>query len=382
MNRLHRSSRVSHRRGTRAAATVAVLSLAIGFAACGGDDDTTPSTEAPSAPDPTSAPGPTTAPDANPEPGTPDGSTLSISAPLSGQLGDRSFMDSANEGLQRAAAELGVSVRVVEASGNDAPAWERNLTEASASGQYDLIVTGGTVVASTLEAVAAQFPDQAYLIFDSPSVGANVTGITYAQNEGAFLVGALAALITTNPDVFPRATGSGRIGVAGGMDIPVIRDFIVGYEQGARSVDPDIEVDVRFIDDFESAQRGYDLATAMFNDGADVVYQVAGAAGLGVLRAGNDSGRYAIGTDSDQNGIHPESTPASAIKSVGNTVFLGISDFIDGKLELGTTIAGVIGNDGVGIAFNQELVPADIQQQIEDLRDQVIAGTIVVDTAL
>lgn len=312
---------------------------------------------------------------------TPD-DTVTITAPLSGQLGDQSFMDSAAAGLDRAAEELGVVTRIVEAGADDAPAWERNLTEAAASGDNALIVTGGTVVASTLEKVAPQFPDQPFLIFDSPSVGDNTTGISYAQNEGAFLVGALAAAITSNPDLFPRATGSGRIGVAGGMDIPVIQDFIAGFTQGAKAVNPDIVIDVRFINDFASAQKGYDIATAMYNDGADVVYQVAGAAGLGVLQAGEDSGRYAIGTDSDQNGIHPESTPASALKNVGNTVYLAIEQFLAGDLELGTTIVGNIANDGVGIVFNDDLVPAEIQELIDDLRQQVVDGTIVVDTVL
>ncbi|CAN5430448.1 BMP family ABC transporter substrate-binding protein [soil metagenome] len=317
-----------------------------------------------------------------PAPTEPATDSIQITAPLSGQLGDKSFMDSANEGLTRAADELGVTVKVVEAGADDAPAWERNLTEASASGENDLIVTGGTVVASTLEKVAAQFPDQQYLIFDSETVGDNVTGISYAQNEGAFLVGALAAIITNNPDEFPRATGSGIIGVAAGMDIPVIQDFIVGFTQGAQAVDPDIVVDVRFINDFASAQKGYDVATAIFNAGADVVYQVAGAAGLGVLQAGADAGRYSIGTDSDQNGLHPESTPASAIKSVGNTVFNGIQAYLDGTLEMGITIRGDISNDGVGIAYNDELVPEQFIQQIDELRQQVIDGDIVVDTAL
>lgn len=308
--------------------------------------------------------------------------TVNISAPLSGQLGDKSFMDSANAGLQDAAKDFGVKVKVIEAGADDAPAWERNLTEASASGKNDLIVTGGTVMASTLKKVAAQFPEQKYLIFDSPSVGDNVTGISYAQNEGAFLVGALAALVTKNPDQFPRAKGSGKIGLVGGMDIPVIRDFAVGYEQGAKAIDPSVDVDVRFVGDFESAQGAYDLATAMYNDGSDVVYQVAGAAGLGVLKAGDESGRYALGTDSDQNALQPDSTVASALKAVGTTVHLAIEQFLDGKLEMGTTIPGGIDNDGVGIAYNDALVPAEIQQQVDDLRQKVIDGEITVDSAL
>jgi len=308
--------------------------------------------------------------------------TLSIAAPLSGQLGDKSFMDSANAGFEQAKADLGVAIRVIEAGADDAPAWERNLTEVSASGQYPLIVTGGTVMESTLKKVAPEFPDQKYVIFDSPSVGPNTTGISYKQNEGAFLVGALAGLITTNAALFPRATGGKKIGLVGGMDIPVIRDFIVGYEQGAKSIDPEIEVDVRFIGDFQSAQKAYDLTTAIYKAGADVVYQVAGAAGLGVLQAGNDSGRYAIGTDSDQNYLHPESTPASAIKAVGRTCFDAIKAFQDGTLEMGVTITGNIENGGVDIAFNDALVPAEIQEQLNAQRQKVIAGEIVVDTAL
>ena len=314
--------------------------------------------------------------------GRANAATINISAPLSGQLGDKSFMDSANEGLQRAVKDLGASVKVIEAGADDAPAWERNLTEASASGNYNLIVTGGTVVASTLKKVAPQFPDQKYLIFDSPSVGSNVTGISYKQNEGAFLVGALAGLITTNAALFPRATGSKKVGLVGGMDIPVIRDFIVGYEQGAKSISPDIAVDVRFIGDFQSAQKAYDLTTAIYKAGADVVYQVAGAAGLGILQAGDDSGRYAIGTDSNQNYLHPDSTPASAIKAVGTTVFTAIKDFIDGKLEMGTTRVGDIANGGVDIAFNDKLVPKSIQDQLNAQRQEVIDGQIKVKTVL
>ncbi|KTS05712.1 BMP family lipoprotein [Microbacterium testaceum] len=309
-------------------------------------------------------------------------SQLSIVAPLSGQLGDKSFMDSANEGLMRAGEDLGAKVKVIEAGADDAPAWERNLTEASASGDNQLIVTGGTVVASTLEKVAPQFPDQKYLIFDSPSVGDNVTGISYAQNEGAFLVGALAAQITSNPTSFPRATGSKKVGLVGGKDIPVIRDFIVGFTQGVHAVDPSITVDVRFTNDFASSQVGYDVATSIYKDGADVVYQVAGAAGLGVLQAGADSGRYAIGTDSNQNDLHPDSTPASALKNVGNTIYDAIKSFQAGTLEPGTTIVGNIANDGVGIAFNDALVPSDIQKKVDDLRQQVVDGQIKVDTAL
>ncbi len=305
-----------------------------------------------------------------------------ISAPLSGQLGDKSFMDSANTGFEKADKNLGVKIKVVQAGASDAPAWQRNLTQASASGDYGLIITGGTVVASTLQKVAKQFPKQKYLIFDSPSVGKNVTGISYKQNEGAFLAGALAAEITTNPSEFPRAKGTHRVGIAGGMDIPVIRDYIDGYTQGAKAVDPSITVDVRFINDFSSSQKGYDLATAMYNAGDDVVYQAAGAAGLGVLQAGQDAGRYSIGTDSNQNYLHPESVAGSALKQVGNTIYSGIQSYLKGTLKAGATIPGDIANGGVGIVYNDKLVPSDIQKKLDGFKQKIVSGSLKVDTAL
>src|SRR5271169_2274870 len=197
---------------------------------------------------------------------------VSIAAVLSGSLGDMSFMDSANVGFEKIKADLGIPVHIVESSSSDAPGWERNLTQISSSGHYDLIITGSTQISSILKKVAAQFPKQKYVIFDSTSVGPNVTGISFAQNEGAFLAGALAGLVTKNPSLFPRAKGSNRVGVIGGKDIPVIRDFIVGFQQGAELVDPKIAVDIRFTDDFGNAQKGFDVATAMFNDSADVIY--------------------------------------------------------------------------------------------------------------
>lgn len=142
-----------------------------------------------------------------------------VYAPLSGELGDESFMDSANRGLEWARDRLGCEVRVIPASTDDPQAWDRNLREAAQNESVDLIVTGGTVVATTLEEIAPDFPNKPFIIFDAESNGDNVTGIVYKQNEGAFLAGALAALITKNADLFPNATGSNRVAIVGGEDI-------------------------------------------------------------------------------------------------------------------------------------------------------------------
>jgi basic membrane protein A len=299
-----------------------------------------------------------------------------IYAPISGDLGDKSFMDSANRGLIMARDVLGAEVRVIPASTNDPPAWERNLREAARNRNVDLIVTGGTVVASTLEELAPDYPNRPFLIFDSVSVGPNVAGIVYKQNEGAFLAGCLAALITKNPDLFPKAKGTNIVGMCTGMDIPVIRDFATGFEDGVRYIDPTITIDMRFTNDFVNAQRGYEYATAMFNDGCDVVYQVAGPASLGVLRAAADANRYGIGQDSNQNDLHPGFIAASAIKAVGQTVFAAISAFKEGNLILGETIIGNIANKGVDLELDTSIVPESIARQLEEIKAKVASGEI------
>jgi basic membrane protein A len=312
----------------------------------------------------------------------PGDQTLSVAAPLSGMLGDKSFIDSANDGLTRAEHDLGVKVKVIQAGTNDTSAWERNLTDASASGSYKLIVTGGTIVASTLEKVAKQFPQQQYLIFDANSTLPNVHGITYAQNESSFLAGALAAIITTHPQQFPRAKGTKKIAFAGGQDVPVINDFAVGYQQGAKAIDPSVQVDIRYVNDFSNAQKGYDTASAQLRDGADVVYQVSAAAGLGVLQAAEDAGRYSIGSDADQSGLHPDSVAASGIKAVGDTVYQAIEQFQKGSLTPGETTNADMAAGGVGLVLNKALVPADVSSRLDGLKQQIVDKKITVDTTL
>lgn len=303
-----------------------------------------------------------------------------IVAPLSGELGDLSFMDSAARGIEMASEELGQDIRIIEASSNDAPAWDRNLREAARRADVSLVVTGGVVVASTLEKVALDFPEQSFLIFDSASVGDNVTGITYAQNEGAFLAGVTAALITSNPDLFPHAQGTKKVGLVGGMEIPVGLDFAAGFTHGVKTVDPSIEVDLRFTGDFVSPQKGFDTATALIRDGADVLYHFAGPTGLGVLEAAAAEGRYAIGSDSNQNHLHPGFIPGSVIKAVDKTLFNAIKLFSEGGLERGATLVGTLENEGVGFEFDTDVMPQEVIDQVEAYRQQVIDGTIKVDS--
>ena len=169
-----------------------------------------------------------------------------------------------------------------------------------------------------LAAVAPQHPEQKYVFFDDELALPNVLSVKYAQNEGSYLAGVLAAIAATDKTDFPLSSGDPKIAVVAGMDLPVIQDFILGFKQGAATIAPDVQVQVIFIGNFNDAQKAYDLTKTAIENGANVVYNVAGPAGLGILKGAADSNKYAIGVDSDQNGLHPKNVLASMIKQIGN----------------------------------------------------------------
>src|SRR5690606_20474770 len=214
------------------------------------------------------------------------------------------------------------------------------------------------------------------IIYDSVVEQPNITSIVYRQNEGSFLAGVLEAQVTMNADQFPLATGSKKVGVIDGMDIPDINDFVVGFEQG-------VELVYSLHKDFVDANRGFDQAQAMYNQGADVVFQVAGGAGLGVLRASEESGRYSIGVDSNQNQLHPGHILASMLKNIGVSLDSAVAASIAGELEYGTTTEYGLANDGVSLDFddNEGIVPQEIQDEVARYAQQVVDGEIEVPTA-
>jgi len=205
---------------------------------------------------------------------------------INGNLGDKSFFDSADAGVVRAEEELGVSVKVIE-MGLD----------------------------PDLEKIAPQHPEKKYIIFDTAvdytkADLSNVYSILYNQNEGSFLAGALAAMVT-NSDL-PLANPEKLVGFLGGMDIPVINDFLVGYIEGARHIDPGIKVAVSYVGSFGDPAKGKEMALAQYQMGCDIGYNVAGETGLGQIDAAFEMNRYAIGVDSDQAALFAESDPEKA----------------------------------------------------------------------
>ena len=367
-------------------AASAVLSLSL--AACGG-------TDAPAGPDETPA-----AADGEFEATEPVGdlsedvadqteadtgdAVASIALLVNGELGDESFFDSANRGVQQAADELGVDVRVIE-TGYETASWEPALRSAAAGGEFDLILTGTFPMVSILETVATEFPEQQFVLYDAVLDMDNVYSVTYAQNEGSFLAGALAALVTTSDELENATPDNLTVGWVGGQDLPVINDFRVGYEAGVAYIDDGIEVLTSFAGDFGDPARGLELATTQFNQGADIVFQVAGGTGIGVIEAAANEGRYAIGVDSNQNGLAPGTVLTSMLKNVDVSLYRAIELYLENELPFGEAEALGIDEGGVGLAKDdlyEQYVPQSIRDRIDEVEDEVAQGNVEIPTAL
>src|SRR5690625_2183766 len=249
------------------------------------------------------------------------------------------------------------------------------------NGEWDPVITGTTQQHDNLDEIAQDFPDQLYITYDDVVEQPNVASITYAQNEGSFLAGVLAGIATTDTDTFDKSDGNKKVGALGGMDIPVINDFIVGFEKGAQSVDADIEILVSYVGDFNDPNTGYDQTTAMFQQGADVVFAVAGGSGLGTLKASADADKYSIGVDMDQNDEEPGHVIASMLKDIGVSLNNAIDAYVAGDLKFGETTVYGLEDGGVKLVYAEDIVPQDVIDQVDGYIEQVLSGEIEVPTA-
>ena len=309
-------------------------------------------------------------------------------------LGDKSFCDLSYQGLQRAETELGVRIKVVELGG-DATKQVPTFTEFAESDDWDIIVSGTYNVAESMMEVAEQYHNKQFILYDAAGDYEaydipNLYSVEHLQNEGSFLVGACAGILTTSDN--ERANEENIIGFVAGGENSSINDFLVGYIQGAQAISEDIEVLISYIGDFKDSAKGKEMSIAQINQGADVIFQVAAMAGLGVIDGAKEQGAYAIGVDQDQ-AITFEETDAeiseiiatSMVKFVDNTVFNAIKGAVDGTLEFGTADKVGLADGSVGIARNKyydALFTDEEKAIIDDLEQKIVSGEIVVDSAL
>jgi basic membrane protein A len=313
---------------------------------------------------------------------------------INGTLGDKSFFDSANHGMQLLREKFGdaVQTRVVEMS-YDETKWQPTLEDVAAQ-DWDLIIAGTYQMVDVMAQVAPEYPNRKFVLYDGAvdySKGGfkNVYSITYKQNEGSYLAGVLAEGLIKQGAI-PAEQGK-YIGFLGGLDIPVINDFLTGYVAGAKSVDPGAKIAVSYIGSFSDAAKGKELALAQYRTGVAVGFNVAGQAGLGQLAAAKEANRLAIGVDSDQSAIFRTSDPATADKvvtSVLKRVDVSLVRAFDllqqDKLPVGKAEALGLAEGAVGIVDNdvyQKVVPAAVREQVKTAGADIAAGKIQVPSA-
>ncbi len=280
---------------------------------------------------------------------------------------DKSFNEAAYNGAERFKSEAGVDYRDFEIQ-NDSQR-EQALRNFARKG-HDPIVAIGFSQAQAVEKVATEFPDTHFAIVDMVVDLPNVRSIVFKEEEGSYLVGMLAAM----------ASKTGKIGFVGGMDIPLIRKFACGYVQGAKAVNPDIEVFQNMTGTTGAAWndpvRGGELAKSQFDQGADVVYHAAGGTGLGVLQAAADAGKLGIGVDSNQNHLHPGSVLTSMMKRVDNATFAAFDDLKNDAWSGGVQVLG-LAEEGVGWAFddnNKSLITDDMKTKVDAATMDITSG--------
>lgn len=331
--------------------------------------------------------------------GSTSGEPYKVALVIAGTLGDKSFYDSANEGLTKLKEELGAEkfdFKVEQMGGGSADQanWEPTILDYCESGEYDLIITGSWQMGDPLASAANTYKDQKFIYFDETydfdgyGNNENIYNVLFKQNEVSYLAGALAGLMTKTEGIDGINASDNIISVLGGQDSIVINDFVVGYIQGAKDVNPDVKVATSYVGNFDDAAKGKDLALSMFNAGSDIGFCVAGNAGNGQIEAAKESGKYAIGVDSDQAALLPDyaaSIPTSAVKNVGNALYAAIKEAMAGELAYGTVESFGLSDGGVELvkdAHYEEIVPEEIRKTIDELEQKVISGEIKVNSAL
>lgn len=317
--------------------------------------------------------------------GTP-GSSVKIINLVNGTLGDKSFFDSAARGLAKATADFGVSVKTIEA-GTDPAKWEPALKDAAANQDYDLMIVGTYQMTDFLQNVAPLYPDKKFIIYDSPVDYTkcdckNVYSVSYKQNEGGYLTGYYAGLMTKTK----------KIGAVGAQDIPVIDDFIVGYKQGAKDAGITNDVLVQYAGGWNDPAKGKEIALAEYQQGADIVFNIAGGTGDGIFQAAQELKKWAIGVDSDQATIVAATNPDQAQyiitsdqKNVDNSLYRAVKEYLAGTLPFGKAEALGVKEGGVSLSINKyytAVTPADVQAKMTQLIQDMADGKIKVDTTI
>lgn len=287
-----------------------------------------------------------------------------------GGLGDKSFNDSAFRGLEKAKQDLGIEFKYVEPSSS---AEDEQFLREYADAKYDLVIATGFMMRDAAEKVAKDHPDVKFAMIDDVVTLPNVRNLLFKEDEGSFLVGAVAGMMSK----------SGTVGFVGGIEVPLIQKFQRGYEQGALYINPNAKVLTAYVggqNPFNDPVKGKEVAISQIKQGADVVYHASGATGAGVIDAAKESNVYAIGVDSNQDDVAPGVVLTSMLKNVDVAVYDTVKSVIDDKFVSGDAVFGVKEN-GVGtteFANTKDIIGAENIKKLEEIKAKIASGEIVI----
>jgi len=291
-----------------------------------------------------------------------------------GGLGDQSYNDLAYSGFKKALAEDKLEGKAVESK--DVVAQAADILRRASDAGFGLIVDLEYSHGDALKTVAKDYPGTDYVILNQVQPGANVASVLFEEQQGSYLAGALATLVAKDSNI-KGMSGKPVIGVIGGTKSVGIDKFIVGYIQGARAVDPNAEVKVAYSNNFGDPAIGLQMAKAMFDAGANVVYQVAGGTGLGVIKAAKEAGKFAIGVDTDQDGVAPGSVLTSMVKHTDVAVETVMKDYAGDKFPGGKTVTLGLAQNGVDLSpmtHTKAMIPAAILDKVAAMKKDILSG--------
>lgn len=290
-----------------------------------------------------------------------------------GGLGDKSYNDSAYNGVQLAAKDLGIEYSYIEPStdiDSEVKLGANHLRQ-YAKENYDLVIATGFLYKDACEEVAKEYPNVKFVIIDSIADAPNITGLMFKSDEGSLLVGSVSGLVTK----------TNKIGYIGAQDTEIFKKFQNGYEQGVGLVNSKAKIIPKFINGsnpFLVPDMGYKLANELIDQGVDVIYTVAGATGIGAIEACKNRGVYAIGVDNDQDYIQKGTVITSMVKRVDNAVYDSIELAVKGELKPGIREFGVA-NGGVDTSeflYTKSQLPAGALEKIDQIKKDIINGKI------
>jgi len=284
----------------------------------------------------------------------------------SGGLGDRSFNDSAYAGLQKAQEQYGIRFHVVTRTSPEADTEElRDLLQQG----YDLIIGIGFENADYIATLAQEFPDRRFAVIDTTVEASNVASIVFREQEGDFLMGVLAAMLTE----------SKKVGFIGGMDIPPIQRIESGFRQGVAYQDAGVEIISDIAGTFADPEVGKSQALAQYRAGVDVIYNAAGRTGLGIIEAAQEADALTIGTSGDQRYLAPGHVVGNRPKRVDTAVLVLIEELEAGQFTPGVRSLG-LAEQGLALGpFDESIVTGAMLEHLETLREQIVAGDIAVE---